>query len=366
MSDELGRILAMLENIETRLQRLESLEDPSLSSLTGIVPVANGGTGANLSATGGASQVVRQNSVGGAFTVSQLGISETTGTLGLSRGGTNANLSATGGAGQVLQQSSAGAAISVGTLAISSTTGTLAVSRGGTGATTLTSNGVLLGNGTSAVSATAAGTADQVLRIPGAGGAPAFGAIDLSKTAAVSGVLARANLPSAIAYEDEANVFTADQEIRKTDPLSIFNATTGVADFRWQRASVNRWFLRMNSTAESGSDAGSDWQLISRTDAGALKSAVITALRSNGFVGILDDTPSVALDVNGSIRAVGGLNIGNIISAPNGVLAMVEQTAPAAPATNAVYIYPEDNGAGKTRLMARFATGAAVQIAIEP
>jgi len=43
-----------------------------------------------------------------------------------------------------------------------------------------------------------------------------------------------------------------------------------------------------------------------------------------------------------------------------------EQTAPAAPSTDNVRIYAEDNGSGKTRLMARFATGAAVQIAIEP
>jgi hypothetical protein len=47
-------------------------------------------------------------------------------------------------------------------------------------------------------------------------------------------------------------------------------------------------------------------------------------------------------------------------------ISLIEQTAPAAPATNGVYIYAEDNGSGKTRLMARFATGAAVQIAIEP
>jgi hypothetical protein len=42
-----------------------------------------------------------------------------TGTLGLSRGGTAANLSATGGSGQVLKQSSAGATITVGTVAAS-------------------------------------------------------------------------------------------------------------------------------------------------------------------------------------------------------------------------------------------------------
>lgn len=71
--------------------------------------------------------------------------------------------------------------------------GTLGVSNGGTGATTLTSNGVLLGNGTSAIQATSAGSANQVLRVPGAGGAPAFGAINLASTAAVSGILPIAN-----------------------------------------------------------------------------------------------------------------------------------------------------------------------------
>ena len=45
---------------------------------------------------------------------------------------------------------------------------------------------------------------------------------------------------------------------------------------------------------------------------------------------------------------------------------VAEMTAPAAPATNSVRIYAEDNGAGKTRLMALFATGSAVQIAVEP
>jgi hypothetical protein len=43
-----------------------------------------------------------------------------------------------------------------------------------------------------------------------------------------------------------------------------------------------------------------------------------------------------------------------------------EMTAPSAPSTNGLRIYAEDNGSGKTRLMARFATGIAQQIAIEP
>ncbi len=64
----------------------------------------------------------------------------------------------------------------------------LTVANGGTGATTFTTNSVILGNGTSAF-ITTSGTADQILRIPGAGGAPAFGAIDLSKSAAVTNQL---------------------------------------------------------------------------------------------------------------------------------------------------------------------------------
>lgn len=43
-----------------------------------------------------------------------------------------------------------------------------------------------------------------------------------------------------------------------------------------------------------------------------------------------------------------------------------EMTAPAAPAADKAYIYAEDNGSGKTRLMVRFPSGAAQQIAIEP
>ena len=73
------------------------------------------------------------------------------------------------------------------------TSGTLTVPNGGTGATTFTSNGVLLGNGAGAINASGTGNAAQILRIPSAGGAPAFGALDLSQAAAVTGTLAVAN-----------------------------------------------------------------------------------------------------------------------------------------------------------------------------
>ena len=54
----------------------------------------------------------------------------------------------------------------------------IAVTDGGTGAGTFTSKGILYGNGTSALAATSAGTAGQVLISGGSGGTPAFGNID--------------------------------------------------------------------------------------------------------------------------------------------------------------------------------------------
>lgn len=49
-------------------------------SLNSSVPVAKGGTGSDLSATGGTGQFVRQSSSGAAFTVSALTTSDVTGT----------------------------------------------------------------------------------------------------------------------------------------------------------------------------------------------------------------------------------------------------------------------------------------------
>jgi hypothetical protein len=51
---------------------------------------------------------------------------------------------------------------------------------------------------------------------------------------------------------------------------------------------------------------------------------------------------------------------------PSGYLDGWEMTAPAAPAANGWRLYGEDDGAGKTRLMVRFNTGAAQQVAIQP
>ena len=168
-------------------------------TVTGTLAVGNGGTGAATAsdnyvfagpASGGPSAPSFRALVAGdipSHSTDKL----TSGTLGVARGGTGAS---TFTAGIVKSTGSTNALTTESTVSLTSeVSGTLPVANGGTGATTLTSNGVLLGNGTSAVAATSAGSANQVLRVPGVGGAPAFGAIDLSQNAAVTGALAIAN-----------------------------------------------------------------------------------------------------------------------------------------------------------------------------
>lgn len=45
---------------------------------------------------------------------------------------------------------------------------------------------------------------------------------------------------------------------------------------------------------------------------------------------------------------------------------LIEMTAPSAPSADGCRLYAEDNGSGKTRLMALFSSGAAQQVAIQP
>jgi hypothetical protein len=69
---------------------------------------------------------------------------------------------------------------------------TVAVTAGGTGVESFTDNGVVYGNGTSALDVTAAGTQYQVLQA-GSGGTPTFGALNLGQASAITGTLPLGN-----------------------------------------------------------------------------------------------------------------------------------------------------------------------------
>ncbi len=121
----------------------------------------------------------------------------------------------------------------------------------------------------------------------------------------------------------------------------------GAAGIIAQRNGVNAQALRVYGTY---TDASNYERLALKTTAG---SKVELAAETAGTGG---DNLDVALTPAGT----GGVTLGANYQQ------LTEMTAPAAGASNTVRIYAEDNGAGKTRLMAIFPTGAAQQIAIEP
>ncbi len=98
------------------------------AAVTGTLPVGNGGTGADLSSTGGANQFVRQGASGAGFTVSAIADADVPDNITIN--GTNNvtwnSVNKTGSSLADLATRSAG----------DLTSGTLAVARGGTGAST--------------------------------------------------------------------------------------------------------------------------------------------------------------------------------------------------------------------------------------
>lgn len=87
-----------------------------------------------------------------------------------------------------------------------------------------------------------------------------------------------------------------------------FNAA-GQAQLNWQKVVAGtpsaRWLALMTSTAESGSNVGSNWQLLRRTDAGAsLGQPVFAIERATGFIGVhrAEATAAYTVDVLGTFR----------------------------------------------------------------
>lgn len=93
-------------------------------------------------------------------------------------------------------------------------TGTLPVGSGGTGDTTLTAHGVLVGAGTSAVAATAAGTATQVLQSGGASADPVWSTATYPATTAQGDII----------YSSAANTITG---LTKNTSATRYIANTG-------------------------------------------------------------------------------------------------------------------------------------------
>jgi hypothetical protein len=109
-------------------------------------------------------------------------------------------ITVTNGAGSITIASTLGASVDL----ASEVTGTLPVGNGGIGVATLTSNGVLYGNGTGAVQATSAGTNGQVF-LGVTSGAPVFATLSGDASVTSAGVLTVAGNAVALATDTTGN-----------------------------------------------------------------------------------------------------------------------------------------------------------------
>jgi hypothetical protein len=150
----------------------------SRSTNTISIPAANGSTNGYLSSTDWTTFNNKQS----AFSI-----------LGLNKGGTGSDLSATGGTGQFLKQTTSGGNVSVGQISLSDLPSISATSVLGTSSGAGTPNNI------------GPATAYQILRANSSGTTLQFGSIDLSQTAAVGSSI----LPIANGGTNQSSLITA-------------------------------------------------------------------------------------------------------------------------------------------------------------
>jgi hypothetical protein len=109
---------------------------------------------------------------------------------------------------------------------------TIPVANGGTGATTLTDNGVLIGNGTSAVDVTSAGTTGQVL-VGVTGGNPAFGSSFIGKCIAVAKTGSETITSSTALQDDNHFTFSVAANERWVGRISFPMSANGSGGFKY-------------------------------------------------------------------------------------------------------------------------------------
>jgi len=173
-------------------------------------------------------------------------------------------------------------------------------------------------------------------------------------------------------YSDAANALD-QRNGTNAQTFRVYNTFTDASNYE-------RGFIRYSSNQleigheAAGTGSGDRLIVIRRPNAGTILDVVGASTISARIGSVSGFATAMGVGPNGASpdiflfrRAAGiGAITGNAGGTTGAALEFIEQTAPAAPATNGVYIYAEDNGSGKTRLMARFATGSAVQIAVEP
>jgi hypothetical protein len=186
-------------------------------------------------------------------------------------------------------------------------TGLLPVANGGTGATSFVPHALIVGSGTSPLTNLATGTAGQALLSGGAGSDPAYGLLNLAS--AVTGTLPNGLLPATISVTNlvagstvagVTGTFSGDlsvlpgkiwmgdsSEARNLSGALSFGIDVAASSFGlviYRTATLDRWWVGKDAVAETGVNAGSNFEIVRTSDAGAALGTPISITRSDGSI----------------------------------------------------------------------------------
>lgn len=275
------------------------------SASAGQLLIGNG-SGFSLSTLTAGSGIVITNA-NGAITINST--SEVTATLAGSGLVSDGTLNVGAGSGIIVTADTV--SVDASNININSFGGTpLLVGRGGTGVTTLTSNGVLYGNGTSAIQATSVSTKNgSILHTVSAGGAPSFTsnislddfARTISFTSGNAQIASLGNASSFLRIIADGDGLSSTPELRLWTADST-NSTTGNIELR-------------TGTAVGASQAGNIlFKINGSTEVARVRTSGFNLTAGNTYqinnTPVLSDTTLGSTVVNSSLTSVGILTAG--------------------------------------------------------
>jgi hypothetical protein len=134
-------------------------------------------------------------------------------------------------------------------------------------------------------------------------GLSASNADGVSGNPTISSNATATNTASTIVARDGSGNFTAGTitaTSNVTTDIKINSATVALRDINYSTNGTNRWTIRVNGTSEGGSNAGSDFQIIRRDDAGTSLGSSIDIVRSTGTISLNGST-----SISGNLTATG-------------------------------------------------------------
>jgi hypothetical protein len=234
----------------------------------------------------------------------------------------------------------------------SEVSGTLPVGSGGTGAASFTNNGILVGSGSLPVS-TVTGSHYQVLTAS-ANGTPSFGSLNLDQTAAVTGILPKANGGTGV--NSTANFPSSGVIVTEGATETLTNKTLSGATIDGASSIGGSTAINTTGTVKSGAQtvAGNVTILGNSTTANKLVlndkgSANSVALKApDTLVSSLTLELPSSSGSNGQVLATNGSGILSWVSAATGSVTNITGTAPISVATGTstpVISMPQANSA---------------------